>query len=911
MRKDFLVLIFLCITCKGFTQHIEVKGTVKSEADLTGLPGATVILEKVIDATQKGVVTDINGKFVIGVDTGRYQLKVQFVGFVPYAKTIQVQNEPVDVGDIILQEETMALQEIEIIGKTPVGEQKGDTTQFNAGAFKTAPDANAQDLVEKMPGITMQDGKIQAQGEDVEQIFIDGKPFFAKDVNAALQSLPAEVIGSIQVFDQKSDKALLSGVDDGERTRTINIITKPNRRKGQFGKTTAGYGTDNRYMAGGSVNFFNEGRRTTVTGLSNNINTLNYSSDPNNQGDTRTEDGIITTNALGVNFIDSWLGKIDISGSYFFTHRQHEGNQTKIRDYVLPSDSGQVYTEDSRHTTTNINHQFDMRFDYKINERNRLLIRPSVSLKENRIHSHFLGNTDTEQGPLNQTENTSRTNNFDNDYHNRVYYSHIFAKPGRSLNLRLITSYHANEDDRYRLADNIFYNEGGSNETLNQYTRLDRMGFNWESGISYTEPLGKHGIVELEYEIGNKLNDSDKRTFNFMDETDYYSLLDTTISNTFESRYLTQETELGYQYNTEKFRVQVEAEYQHARLLNDQYFPRAYELDRTFHSILPSARINYKFSDTKNIEFNYRTWTIEPSVDRLQDVIDNSNPLQLRTGNPELNQSYNNWLRTQYRFHDPETSKSFYAAVQATLVSNYVSNSTFIAEQPTEIADGIILEKGSQLTRPVNVDGYLDARSYFSYGQPVDMLSSNINIHAAIRYSRRPGLINDELNLANSSSFRLGTSLSSNISEQVDFTVSTRSSYNIVENSLRPTLNNNYFNQTTRLRYSWIIWEGLVYRTDLNHQLNTGLSAGFDNNFLLWNMSIGKKLFKNQLGEVSINVYDLLKQNNNIRRNITETYVEDMQSNVLQRYLMVSFTYNIRNFSKGTTVDDYEKMFRE
>lgn len=909
LRLSFLLLL-LFITFQTYAQTSIVSGTVKSSSDDTELPGATVVLEKISDASTQGVVTDIEGKFRLKADTGSYHLKVQFIGFVPLSKEIQVQNSPLNLGELSLSEETTTLQEIEVTAKALVGQQKGDTSQFNAGAFKTAPDASAQDLVEKMPGIIMQDGKMQAQGEDVQQILIDGKPFFGKDVNAALQNLPAEVIASVQVYDEKSDKAMLSGFDDGERTRTINIITKPNRRKGQFGKTTAGYGTDQRYLAGASVNFFNEDRRVTVTGLSNNINTVNYTSDPNNQGDSRTQNGIINTNMLGINFINSWNEKVEFSGSYTFTHRKNEESQTRIRDYVLPSDSGQVYTENSASTTRNTQHQMNVRFEYNPDKKNRILIRPSISLQDNLVDAYFIGETNTDNGLLNQTENTSNSDNYNYDFSNRMYYSHKFDKKGRSFNVRLNTGYHANQDDRYRLASNVFYNAEERNEELNQYTHLKRRGFDWEGNISYTEPLSKHSMIELEYELGNTLNDSDKRTYDFVEGEDAYSLLDTAISNTFESRYLTQEGELGYQYRTEKFRMQVEAEYQHASLLNDQLFPQDYEMDRKFESVLPSARLIYKFNDTKNIEFNYRTWTREPSVGQLQAVIDNSNPLQLRTGNPNLDQSYNNWIRTRYKSHDPESNKTFYAVVQSTFVKDYITNSTLIAEEPTEIAEGIVLEEGSQLSSTVNVDGYFDVRSYIGYGQPLDGISSNIHFNGSVRYARKPGLINNEINLANASSFRLGTSLSSNISENVDFRVSTRSSYNIVENSLRPALNNNYFNQTTRLRYNWILWEGLVYRTDLKHQLNTGLSAGLDNSFLLWNMSIGKKLFRNQLGELSINVYDLLKQNNNIRRNIEEAYVEDVQSRVLQRYFMLTFTYNIRHFSEGTTMDDYDKLYR-
>ena len=166
-------------------------------------------------------------------------------------------------------------------------------------------------------------------------------------------------------------------------------------------------------------------------------------------------------------------------------------------------------------------------------------------------------------------------------------------------------------------------------------------------------------------------------------------------------------------------------------------------------------------------------------------------------------------------------------------------------------------------------------------------------------------MINDELNIAETRNIRGRIGISSNISPTVDFNVSTQSSYSVVENTLRPALDNDYFNQSSRLRLNWVIWEGFVFRTDLNHQVNRGLSAGVNTNFALWNMSIGKKIFRNRLGEVSLMVYDLLKQNNNIRRNVNEVYIEDVRSNVLQQYFMVTFTYNIRHFTGGAQLEDF------
>jgi hypothetical protein len=196
-----------------------------------------------------------------------------------------------------------------------------------------------------------------------------------------------------------------------------------------------------------------------------------------------------------------------------------------------------------------------------------------------------------------------------------------------------------------------------------------------------------------------------------------------------------------------------------------------------------------------------------------------------------------------------------------------------------------------------------------SYGVPVDFLKSNFNISGGYSFFKRPGQVNDALSFNNSQRLTTGVSLSSNISDQIDFNISTRFSVNDVENTLNGDLNSRYFNQGSRINLNWIIWKGIVYRLDMNHQLNTGLSTGYDNNFVLMNMSLGKKVFTNERGEISLNVYDLLGQNTSVRRNISDIYIEDVQSNVLQRYFMLTFSYNLRRFGRGTDMDDYNQIF--
>ncbi|MEB2777624.1 outer membrane beta-barrel protein [Algoriphagus sp. D3-2-R+10] len=910
--KHYLYLLFLVLSISQVSaQSFSIKGRVKQAGTEITIPNATILIQSLPDSVQvDGMISDLDGEFEItDIKNGEYLLKIQYLGYENLFKSINV-TQDLDVGVLSLREEATSLDEVTISARRSQGEQKGDTTLYNADAFKTMQDASAQTLIEKLPGVISQDGSLQAQGEAITQILVDGKPFFGGDVKTALQNLPAEVIQGIEIFDQKSDKALLSGFDDGERMKTINIITKPNRRKGQFGKTTAGYGTDDNYLAGASINSFNEDQRITFTGLSNNINVLDYSSDANAQNNNRPQNGIITTNILGLNYSDNWGEKIEISGSYLYNHRKNVNQSSLIREYVTSSESGQVYTEDSRETRTTQEHRFDMRLEYNINENNRILYRPRISAGFETENSGFFGQTINDDGPLNQTENIRTAKNKEFDMSHRLFYSHKFNKEGRSLTLSANTGSHADKDDALRSATNIYYQPNERTEFINQNITRDRTGFDWETGISYTEPIGKNGQMELEYEIGNRLNDSDQLTFDILnDEISNPDLaLDTALSNSFESEYLSQELELGYQYTLEKLKFQAELEYQNATLKNEQLFPAMESLDRTFHGFLPTIRFDYTISSTTNFELDYDTNLDAPSVDQLQNAIDNSNPLQLRTGNPTLDQSYSNRMRLRFRSNNPENDRSWFVFAQYRLINNAVSNSTFTAEEATELPGGIILEKGSQLFRPVNLDGYKDFRSWVSYGIPLDFVKSNFNINGGFSSTQRPGQVNNQISFNNSSRISTGLSLSSNISDQIDFNISTRFSFNDVENTLNPSLNNKYYNQRSRLNLSWIIWEGFIYRLDVNHQLNSGLSEGFDANVVLMNMSIGKKVFANQRGEISLNVYDLLGQNRSVYRNVTDAYVEDGQNNVMQRYFMLSFSYNIRHFNKGTSMDDYNEI---
>jgi hypothetical protein len=279
----------------------------------------------------------------------------------------------------------------------------------------------------------------------------------------------------------------------------------------------------------------------------------------------------------------------------------------------------------------------------------------------------------------------------------------------------------------------------------------------------------------------------------------------------------------------------------------------------------------------------------------LQNVYNESNPLFITTGNPDLQQSYNNTLAARFNFTNPAKSTSlfFNAFVQQT--NNYITNAVYSASKDSFLTKTLVLTQGSQLSKPVNLSGYWNYRTFLTYSFPVKAIKTNINLNGGYTFTKQPGLINGQENTSKNSGYNAGVTFASNISQYVDFNIGYNASYNVVKNTLQPNLNDSYYSGAGSASINLLTKNGWVLHTDLTNQMYTGLSNGFNQNYTLWNASAGKKFLKNQRGDLRLSVFDILKQNQSITRNVTETYIEDVQTNVLQRYFMLTFTYKINN----------------
>ncbi|UOQ53000.1 outer membrane beta-barrel protein [Hymenobacter cellulosivorans] len=934
-------------------QTYPVSGRVVDITDQSPLIGANVLLVRLPDSAKTGTAVDPTGSFSVAAAPGRYILTASFLGYVTLRRPVEVTNAPVALGALTLATSQVKLKGVEVVGQAAAAVQKGDTTQYDSRAFKTNPDANAQDLITKMPGVVVQDGKVQAQGEQVQRITVDGKEFFGSDPDAVLKNLPAEAIDKIQVFDRRSDQSQFTGFNDGNTEKTINIVTKPNFRNGQFGRIVAGYGpssgsktlSDGKYQVSGNLNSFKGAQRFSIVAQSNNVNQQNFGTDDllgvigtsaqgggggrGGQGGARggpggnrggggqqgggnagnflvnQASGISTTHAVGLNFSDTWGKKVDLQASYFFNLSDNNSNSSTNRLYnVLTRDRTLGYDEVSDASSRNINNRFNLRLDYKIDSANSILWQPRFTMQKNSSDSNLDGNTFlsgfSDVPDSVQSANLSRYNSAQNGitFANQLLYRHRFAKRGRTFSLGLNTTYNDRDADNYLYSDNFDYTfrpEARLTQT-NQYSRLDQIGWTWNGSANYTEPISLKSQLQLNYTLNYSPNDSDKKTYNLL--SGEQRELDEQLSNVFTSRYVTNAAGLTYRYQFEKLEWAVGSSFQYAKLHNEQEFPQVATTDRPFTSILPNATLQYKFSRNQNLRLNYQTRTQNPSINQLQAVVNNSNQLQIRTGNPDLAQEYSHNLFLRYSSSQPETSRSFFALIGGSFTNNSIANSTTVVRQPTAI-DGtsVVVPAGGTIIRPVNLNNQYSLRSFANYTLPLKLIKSNLNLNAGATFSQTPGFVNGVLNYNRSPNFSAGAVLSSNISPELDFTLSSNSSQTYARNTVQSQSNSQYFRQNTTLRLNWILLKGVTLQSEVNHVAFSGLTAGYNQNFVLWNASLGKKLLPKQQAEIRLYAFDLLAQNNSIQRNITDAYTEDVRTNILQRYFMVMFTYNLRNFN--------------
>lgn len=918
-----------------------ITGTLQDASNDEPLVGAVV---KVKDTTgrlpEKAFSTEGSGKINIkGLPYGHYKLTFSFLGFNELETTVTLNSGTVNLGRLQMKPSTIGIESIVFEAPAIRTSQKGDTVIYNASAFKVASDAATEGLLSKMPGIMISsDGKVEAQGETIKKVFVDGKEFFGEDVSTAIKNLPAEVVESVQVFNKLSDKAELTGLDDGEGFKALNIVTSESKRQGVFGKLYAAYGYPDYYNAGGNVNIFNGDSRISVIGLANNINQQNFSFEDilgvvNTGGSSsgggrmgrhggaggfmvRPLDGISTVQAIGINYSDTWgkRNNVNVTGSYFFNHNK---NRNQYTNQIWQNDQNltdlQYDSEVGNSRANNYNHRFNGKIDYKINDNQSLMIRPAFSYQSYAENDFSTTDIDSIRSSLTTPVKTIRAG-YDNKRYGyyaglNALYSLKLGKVGRTLTVNLDGNYNSNnyrrliEEYTYipRYTENMVADSIG-----NKHIMSDSFSYRLGGGVSYTEPISKSSQINIDYRATYSYSDGDTRTYlwdpileiinpSFSEEL-------STINN---SGYLTQRVGPGYRYSAGKTNFSASVMYQHSMLDNTIQFPvrdNPYE-KHSFSNVIYSAMGNINFNAQNSLRIFARSRTNNPSISQLQDIADFSNSTQIIVGNSSLKPTYTNYVNAYYVNSNIEKGRTLTLSGGMQYTTDYIGDSvvTYNAAQPPVIpgSDGKTLSSGQRYSKYVNMGDSWQAYGGVSYGFPIKFLASNLTLDVSAIFSRTPSIMNGEKYTRDEMYYNGGAQLSSNISENIDFTLNYNGSYNIARSSAgRQKANDKFYNQYASANIKWVFWKGFTFTGNASYNQYKGITTDYNEEYILCNLYIGKKIFRNQLGEISVGVNDLFNQNKSFRRTVSASTIQNSTNLAIGRYIAVQFVYNLRLFGK-------------
>lgn len=905
MRKIavFIALIFLSATVSAQNSG-SVKGRLIDSLNKQSLKDASVTILDARDSTlEVFTLAKEDGSFsLLNIPFGEMILQVKFQGYEPYAKKIifSATNAVVNLGNIYLRTAANDLGNVTVTES--VVRMRKDTLEVSASAFKTKPNAVAEDLLKKIPGMEVaKDGSIKSQGETVQRVLVDGKRFFGDDPKMATRNLPPDVIDKIQVFDDQSDQAKFSGFDDGNRIKTINITTKKDKKKGLFGKAVAGIGTDGRYDESFNFTRINGDRQLTFLGQANNINKQNFSQNNIGGGSGRggfggggfggggggnSSNGITSVLAGGLNYRDAWSPKVDAYGSYFYNTSKVKTGQNSLVENILNSDSSNYNASNSAAETKSENHSFTFNIEDRIDSMNSLIFRPNFRLQS----SNPVSSSETvTTGGKNNTpiyRSSSRTSSYNSGYNvngSNLTLRHRFAKRGRTVSLDMNFSASENNGDGLIYSVNSYYKPFVKSDTINQHYVDSSRSISFNPTLSFTEPLSKNQMIELRYSYNYSNSNSTNASYNFDNASGKFSKFDSLFSNSYKYTNTSSTANLSWRLQQTKFSLNIGSGLQFTNI-NSTNTTKNVVVKRDFVNFTPNLFFTYNFSRTRSLRVFYRGNTGQPSTNQLQPVRTTADSINFQVGNPNLTPSFNNNIRILFNSFDPFTQKLVLATISGSITGNDIVSS--ITQNPN----------GGKTTTYVNLGSTYNLSGYFMYGFPIKHPKSNLNLQTDIRYASGQSLLNNVRNQTRSTTITETVKWTTNLKNNFDMNLSASYGINPIRNSLSTSQNTNYTTASLAADFTLYSNNGWILASDFDYTHYGNRPAGYNTTVFLITPSIAKQFLKNKAGELRLSCFDVLGQNKAVSSSATVNQIVNSISNTLTRYFMLTFTYNLRSF---------------
>lgn len=899
LNRFLFILLFLSASVAAVAFNIT--GIVRDVDSKEPLMEAAVKLVTAKDsAFVAGVTTDADGKFSItGVKSGRYVLEVGYIGYADLEKPVTVAKSSLNVGTISLKESSQMLGEVSVVAvKTPIKVME-DTVEYNADSYHTQPNAVVEDLLKRLPGVEVDsDGKITANGKEVTKILIDGKEFFSDDPQVASKNLPVNMIDKLQVVDRKSDMARLTGVDDGEDETVINLTVKKGMNQGWFGTAEGGYGTDDRYTASFNANRFWNGNQFTLLGNFNNTNQLGFT-DSNGNRFRRFggNNGITQSRSVGINFN---VGKEEIfrvGGDILFSNTDRESTTRQDRQYIFETYS--TYAKTNKYARDRGNNiRADFRVLWKPDSFNTLEFRPNFSYNYNKsLSDDSTINTDQNNAEVSRSTNNALSRGKSYEFGGRLIYSHNFRqRRGRSFSVSMEYSL-SNVRERETSYSHNLYQLLDSTDILDQYANNHTWSNRVMTRLTWTEPLGNvanGNFLVFSYRMNYRWNNADKLVYNIPEdyELDIMPPLgvdpDPVYSNRFRNDYFNQNISLGYKKTAAKYNLEAGLALVPQMSESKDLINSARNIDtRWVWNYAPYMRMRYRFSKNSSLMLHYRGRSSQPSLTQLQPVADVSDPMNIRVGNPDLDPSFTHNVMIRYQDFNMESQRSIMLMGDIQFAQNSIISKTTFNQ-----------ETGGRTTTYVNVNGVWNGRVMNMFSMPLRNKKWRISNHIFVNAQRSIGF-NNELRNA---SLSFMVSESPGISFRPDnFEFEIRPQYSIqtIHNSVNKTNNQTVQRYGGRADVTYYTPWGLTLQSDFNYSATEGYAAGYNTRTSRWNASISQQFLRDKSLTLSVKVYDILNQQNNIRRTVTGNYIDDTEYNSLSRYCMVTLNWRFNTFGKG------------
>jgi len=920
MQRLFTVLLLACTTF-GFCQGITFKGKVAGPDDFP-LESATVYLSSVKDsAVIDYTITNKNGTWELKTraTTRAVTLKISYVGFADYKQQLDNVTADKDFGTLKLADKSTNLSEVVIESETPPIRIKKDTLEFNAASFKVRPDANVETLLKQLPGVDIDsDGTITINGKQVNQILVNGKPFFDADGKIALKNLPAQIINKVQVSDTKTkEEELLNKRASGNNT-SINLTIDEKKNKGVFGKIMGGYGTSDRYESSAMLNYFKGKQRISLLASANNINSTGFSMDEIfdsmgggrnmagglgsavRQAGSGNGQGITQSNMIGGSYNDEWFKNFTSNINYFY-NSANTANENRTRETTfLPDEDGLTAnrtlttTSSSKTDNSRFVHNANTEFEWKVDSTATLIMQPKFTSGNSRQTASTSQNTVDQDGNLSNESENSTLNDTDNrSFANTIQYRKRLTKKGSMISA--VFSNTNNEDDTstFNNQSTIFYEDTNDDGVTDQRTDIrNQVRYNRQSSDSYSGSLEYLVPVTDSLRIGiktiynNAENTQNRVGYDFDEATGQYSVLNEALTNYLSSSTGTFTPTAGFDLNLNKYDLSGDFGQRIIKFDNHSvYLGDNYNLTKDY--LLPYVNVQggIHFSKSKTLRLNYNYNTSLPSATQILPVEDISNPLNTIVGNPNLDPNKSHNINLNFRNFDFATRSGY----------NLFASANFNDSQIVSYAT--IDRSAKRTTTYDNISGTYNFNLGGNWTKTIKREAHSLRLTAGLNssYGLAKGFTNAQLYEARS--LTLVPRININYDYGDLLTIAPNYSYTYNQSNYtnyRVNQASNYVHRISLITTSY--WpKKVVFGNDFSYTYNSNIADGFKKDFYLWNMSLGYNFLQDHL-MFKVKVYDVLNQNLGTSRTITATSIRDEENIVLKRYAMFSLTYSLKQF---------------